>query len=192
MKLFSCFVVPSFVSTFATPVMSVSSLALNAANSMLGASCDISNAVQTSVLADQPLVVGPGFSLIPVKLVTQILARKFIELSNLLPANLQSKDPEKQLVLEGHLVLTSQPKKSRRRIANIVTWLEASIFSLVLLSHFLHRWKDLLQYQLLMLRTAHTHRHFSGRVWFAYDQAFCERAAKNKAHGLVLYEHAAF
>ena len=54
-------------------------------------------------------------------------------------------------------------------------WLEAfAIFSLIVVSHFPHRWRDLLQYQLLILRT---HRHFSGRVWLSYDQAFREHAA---------------
>lgn len=42
------------------------------------------------------------------------------------------------------------------------------------MSHFPHRWKDLLQYQLLILRT---YRQFSGRVWLSYDQAFREIAA---------------
>ena len=77
--------------------------------------------------------------------------------------------------MDGRLVLTTQPKKPRRRIEDIATWLEAfAIFSLIVVSHFPHRWRDLLQYQLLILRT---HRHFSGRVWLSYDQAFREHAA---------------
>ena len=48
---------------------------------------------------------------------------------------------------------------------------------LILVSHFLNRWKDLMQYQLLILRT---YRHFSGRVWLAYDQAFREHAAASR------------
>ena len=49
-----------------------------------------------------------------------------------------------------------------------------SIFALVMVTHFLHRWKDLLQYQLLIL---HTFCHFSGKVWLVCDQAFREHAA---------------
>jgi len=49
-----------------------------------------------------------------------------------------------------------------------------SIFALVMVTHFPHRWKDLLQYQLLILRTF---RYFSGKVWLTYDQAFREHAA---------------
>ena len=75
-------------------------------------------------------------------------------------------------------MLTSQPKKQRRRIEDIASWMEAFvIFSLILVSSFPHRWKDLMQYQLLILRT---YRHFSGRVWLAYDQAFREHAAATR------------
>ena len=54
-------------------------------------------------------------------------------------------------------------------------WLEAfSIYCLVLISHFPNCWKDLLQYQLLILRT---HRQFADRVSLSYDRAFRENAA---------------
>ena len=46
-----------------------------------------------------------------------------------------------------------------------------AIFSLIVVSHFS---KDLLQYHLLFLLT---YRHFSGRVWLAYDQVWFEHAA---------------
>ena len=49
-----------------------------------------------------------------------------------------------------------------------------SIYSLVLTSHFPHRWRDLSQYKLLILRT---YQKFSNRVWLAYDRAFREHAA---------------
>ena len=174
------FVVLSFISTFTVPVMSVSSSAMSAASSLFGASRDVAMAgtVQPSPLVDQPFVVGPGFSPVPVKLVLQIVAGKYIDLSKLLPANLQLKEPEPQLMLDGRLVLTSQPKKPRHRIDDIATWSEAfAIFSLILVTHFPHRWKDLMQYQLLILRT---HWHFTGRVWLTYDQAFREHAAATR------------
>ena len=177
---FSSFVVPSFISTFTAPVMSVSSSAMSAASSLFGASRDVAMAstVQPSPIVDQPFVVGPGFSPVPVKLVSQIVAGKYIDLSKLLPANLQLKEPEPQLMLDGRLVLTSQPKKPRRRIDDVATWSEAfAIFSLILVTHFPHRWKDLMQYQLLILRT---HRHFTGQVWLTYDQAFREHAAATR------------
>ena len=83
------------------------------------------------------------------------------------------KDPEPRLLLDGRLVL-----KQRRRIEDIASWMEAfAIFSLILVSSFPHRWKDLIQYQLLILRT---YCHFSGRVWLAYDQSFREHAAATR------------
>ena len=116
-----------------------------------------------------------GFSPVPAKLVSQILAGKYVDLSKLLPANFQLKEPEPQLLLDGRLVLTSQPKKPCHRIDNIATWSEAfAIYYLILITYFPHRWKGLTQYQLLIIRT---HRHFTRRVWLAYDQAFREHAA---------------
>ena len=80
-----------------------------------------------------------------------------------------------QLLFDGRLVLTSTPKKPKRRIEDISTWLEAfSVYCLVLVSYFPHRWKDLLQYQLLILRMF---RQFSSPVWLSYDRAFRENAA---------------
>ena len=71
-----------------------------------------------------------------------------------------------------NFVLSRKPKQ---RIEDISTWLEAfSVYCLVLVSYFPHRWKNLLQYQLLILRTF---RQFSTPVWLSYDRAFRENAA---------------
>ena len=88
------------------------------------------------------------------------------------------REPEPQLLFDGRLALTSQPKKQRRRIKDIASWMEAfATFSLILVCHFLNRWKDLMQHQLLILRT---YRHFSGRAWLECDQAFCEHTAASQ------------
>jgi len=160
--------VPDFVSTFSTPIPS---LAFPSSSAMAHATFPSSAAGASSVaqlpVLHQPFVVGPGFSPVPAKLVSQIVAGKFVELHELLPANIVMTEPEPQLLFDGCLVLTSSPKKPKRRIEDISTWLEAfSIYCLVLVSHFPNRWKDLLQYQLLILRT---HRQFAGRVWLSYD-----------------------
>ena len=165
------YVVPSFISTFpiSSPAVSLPSCAFGTSSSASVSSLSSLPALQ------QPFVVGPGFSPIPAKLVGQIVAGKFIDLSELLSSNIASAEPEPQLYFEGRLVLTSTPKKPKRRIEDITSWLEAfSIYCLILASHFPHRWKDLMNYQLLILRT---HRQFTGRVWFAYDRAFREHAA---------------
>ena len=51
------------------------------------------------VVADQTFMVGPGVSPVPAKLVSQIVAGKYIDLCDLLPANLQVNEPEPQLQL---------------------------------------------------------------------------------------------
>ena len=165
------YVVPSFISTFpiSSPAVSLPSCALGPSSSSSVSSLSSLPALQ------QPFVVGPGFSPIPAKLVGQTVAGKFVDLSELLSSNIASAEPEPQLYFEGRLVLTSTPKKAKLCIEDITSWLEAfSIYCLILASHFPHRWKDLMNYQLLILRT---HRQFTGRVWFAYDRAFREHAA---------------
>ena len=174
--------VPSFLSTFTAPALPALSLAASAASPLGGSSHVASNVAvasvpspSASIVADQPFVVGPGVSPVPAKLVSQIMAGKYVDLCDLLPANLQVREPEPHLLFDNRLVLTSQPEKSSRRIEDIPTWTEAfAVFPFILVSHFPHRWRDLLQYQLLILRT---HRHFSGRVWLAYDRAFRGHAA---------------
>ena len=172
------FVVPSFVSTFSLPSMSsFAPSASNVCSSQSGAIRDFAarSVGPSASLLDQPFVVGPGFSPVPAKLVAQIVAGKYVDLSDLLAVNLLQKETEPQVLFDGRLVLTSQPKQQRRKIEDIASWMEAfSIFAMILVTHFPHRWKDLLQYQLLILRTF---RHFSGKVWLAYDRAFREHAA---------------
>ena len=151
-------------------MLSTNTAAVTASPSVGG----LSLLAQTPIL-HQPFVVGPGFSPVPAKLVSQIVAGKFVELHDLLSANLVLHEPEPQLLLDGRLVLTSTPKKPKRRIDDITSWLEAFlIYCLILSSHFPHRWRDLMQYLLLILRT---HCQFAGLVWLAYDRAFREHAA---------------
>ena len=166
-------VVPTFVSTFNAPVPAIVSSSGQALSTSGGAPQLFPSMVNS--LADQPFVVGPGYSPVPAKLASQIRSGKFVDLFELLAANLVSSDTEPQLLLDGPLVLSAPPKKPRRRIEDISTWTEAfTVFSLVLTSFFPHRWKDLTLYKLLILRIS---RQFSGRVWLAYDKAFREHAA---------------
>lgn len=66
------------------------------------------------------------------------------------------------------------PKKQHQCIKDMISWTEAfTIFALVLTSYFLHQWKDLTLYKLMILQI---HRQFKGRVSLAYDQAFRENA----------------
>ena len=132
-------VVPSFVSTFANPSLSTSVSSPSVYSLQNGATRDVADrsAVLALPLLDQPFIAGPGFSPVPAKLVAQIVAGKYIDLSDLLAVNLVQREPEPQLLFDGRLVLTSQPKKQRRRIEDIASWMEAfAIFSLILVSHF--------------------------------------------------------
>ena len=138
-------VVPSFVSTFANPSMSASVSSPSVYSLQNGTARDVADhfTVLTLPLLDQLFIVGPSFSPVPTKPVAQIVAGKYIDLSDLLVVNLVQKKPEPQLLFDGHLVLTSQPKKQRRCIKDIASWMEAfAIFSLIFVSHFPNRWKD--------------------------------------------------
>ena len=62
--------------------------------------------------------------------------------------------PWPQLLFDGCLVLTSPPKKPKLHIEDISTWSEAfSVYCLIIVLYFPRHWKDLLQYQLLILLT---------------------------------------
>ena len=161
----------TFVSTFIAPVPAIAS---SSGHALSGVSPQLFPSI-VSLLAEQPFIVGPGYSLVPAKLVSQICSGKFVNLSELLAANLVSSETEPQLMLEGRLVLSAPPKKPCWRIEGITTWMKAfTVFLLVLTSFFPHRWKDLTLYKSLILRISH---QFSGRVWLAYNKAFCEHAA---------------
>ena len=166
-------VAPTFLSTFAEIAPSTTGSTTPLTNVPiipgLPASCTILN---------QPFVVGPGFSPIPAKYVTHILAGKYVDLSDLLPLNNALVEPEPQVFLDGRVLSISAPKKNKRQIDDIVSWMEAfSIYCLILASSFPQRWPDLMRYKLLILRT---HRQFGGKVWLAYDKAFREHAAATK------------
>ena len=92
-------VVPSFVSTFATPIPALTSSSARSLSSVsLAAPISLNAALVPSaipgVVVDQPFVVGPGFSPIPAKLVSQIVSGKYVDLSELLAAYLVRSDPE--------------------------------------------------------------------------------------------------
>ena len=165
----------SFVNTFAVPTMSslslpASSLAPCASSFSLGLSAPL-----VSPSLQQPFTIGPGFSPVPYKIVSQILAGKFIDLAELLSVNFREGESEPQLLFDGRIVLSST-KRPQRKIDDILAWSEAfSIFSLILATHFPSRWRSLTLYKLLILRTYR--RQFQGNAWLAHDRAFREHAA---------------
>ena len=171
------FVVPTFVSTFLPPNPSHSlSIANMATTSSLESVSSAATLPQANISSATPFpVLNQLFIVGPAKVVGQVVAGKFIDLGDLLPSTVASAEPEPQLLFDGRLVLTSTPKKPKRRVEDIATWMEAfSVYCLIMISFFPHRSRDLLQYKLLILRT---YRQFSGKVWLAYDRAFREHAA---------------
>ena len=100
----SSVMVPSFVPTFTAPALPAISLTANTASSLGGSSHDAMASVpptSASVVADQPFVVGPSISPVTVKLVFQIDAGKYVDLCDLLPANLQAKEPGLQFLFHN-------------------------------------------------------------------------------------------
>ena len=172
------FIVPSFVSTFSAPL--VSSVVPSPSSIAMGLSSSLPSSLPAPPLPalQQSFVLPPGYSPVPPKLVNQIVANKFVELSDLLSKNIeqsQSDNNDPQLYFDGRFYLTSTPKKPKRRIEDIGGWMEAfSIYCCVLTAHFPNRAKDLLLYQMIILRP---YRQFTGRVWLAYNRAFREHAA---------------
>lgn len=101
-----------------------------------------------------------------------------MNLEDLLAENITMPEPEPQLWFNGQLVLSHLPKKWKRLIVDIASWMEAfSIFYLILCLSFLHRWRDLTSYKLLILQT---YRQCSGFCCLEYDRAFREHTAAKK------------
>ena len=99
---------------------------------------------------------------------------QFVELADLLSANLQVVEQETQTFLESKLVDCSS-KRRQVEIKDILTWTEAfTIFQMVLCTVHPHRWPDLPKYKLLIIQTA---RHFSGSACLEYDLAVRTDAA---------------
>ena len=94
----SCVVVPLFVQTFATPVTSLAP-SFTPPSNVIQLTPALST--QPAPLLDQSFVVGPGFSPVPTKLVTQIVGGKYVDLSDFLAPNLQQREPEPQLMFDG-------------------------------------------------------------------------------------------
>ena len=81
-------VVPSFVSTFNAPASALASSSAHATSGFsLASKAFQATHAKSNALADRPFVVGPGFSPVPGKLVSQILCGTFVDLAELLSVN---------------------------------------------------------------------------------------------------------
>ena len=110
------YVVPSFISTFAAPRPAVPTNSLISVGSSLPYSTHVGvntslSSLPSAATLQQPFVVGPGFSPIPAKTVSQILAGKYVDLCDLLSANIVHTEPESTVLLDGRLVFAPSTKK---------------------------------------------------------------------------------
>ena len=91
------FVVLSFISTFAPPNPSLVSSRASSVAALSPQSGVLTSFTANPVpILHQPFVIGPGFSPIPAKIVTQIVSGKFVELDKLLSSNIVLTEPEPQ------------------------------------------------------------------------------------------------
>ena len=116
---------------------------------------------------EKAYVVGPGHAPIPAKLVSKITSGQFVDLADVLLANLRAVDQEPHTFLDGKLLVSR--KRRLVEIMDILTWTEAStIYQIVMCTDHLHRWPDLTKCKLLIIQTA---RHSPNRAWLGYDLA---------------------
>ena len=91
---------------------------------------------------DKAFVVGPGHAPVPAKLVAKITSGQFVDLADLLSANLRTAEHEPQTFLNGKLVVSN--KRRVVEIQHILTWTEAfTIFQMVMCATHPHLWPDL-------------------------------------------------
>ena len=64
-------------------------------------------------LLQQKFVVGARFSPVPEKMVSQIVAGRYVDLGDLLSVNIVQSEPESQAFLDGQLVFLPSAKKQR-------------------------------------------------------------------------------
>jgi len=133
--------------------------------------------VPPSMSPEKAFVVGPGHAPIPAKVVSKIISDQFVDLADLLSANLRAMDQEPLTFLDGKLLVSQ--KRRLVEISDILTWTEVfTIYQMVLCAAHPHRWPDLTKYKLLIIPTA---CHSPDRAWLEYDLAFGRDAAATGA-----------
>ena len=120
--------------------------------------------------------LGPGRAPISAKLVTQILSHKFIELSELIPENLD--DPQAEMTtfsIESSTIVPKVISRKKQEVSDILTRVKCfNSYTAVMSTFFPTRARDLLAYMALIIRTA---KRFGGMSWLNYDRAFRREAA---------------
>ena len=144
-------------------------------DTLAGFNEDLSHGQNMPTGFEKAFILGPGRAPIPAKLVTQILSHQFIELSELIPENLE--DPQAETTtfsIEGSTIVPKVISRKKREVSDILTWVECfNSYTAVMSTFFPTRARDLLTYMALIIRTA---KRFGGRSWLNYDRAFRREA----------------
>ena len=108
------FIVPSFVATFTTPHSLILRTSITADASVPVPLSDSSlvTSLPSGLLLQQPFVVGPGFSPIPAKTVSQIVTGKYVDLGDLPSVNNVQTKPESEAFLDVRLVFLPSTKSN--------------------------------------------------------------------------------
>jgi hypothetical protein len=130
---------------------------------------------------NQAFILGRGRPPLPAKLVSQILAYKFVEMSELILENRESPATEvPSFVIEGSAIVPTTTASSRKRneVSDILTWVECFTSYITVITAFRpDRSRDLLAYMALIIRIA---KQFPGWCWSNYDRPFrLDAAASN-------------
>ena len=130
----------------------------------------------------QAFILGPGRPPIPAKLVSQILEFKFVDMSELLPENLEAPTYESPaFTIEGRSIVPTTTAASRKKneINDILTWVECfNSYTAVITAFRPERARDLLAYMALIIRIA---KQFPSRCWYNYDRAYRLNAAASNS-----------
>ena len=124
---------PSFIPTFstlpATSLPSSSSLMASSMSPLFATGRSLpqfeANLALPLPKAEKAFVVSPGHAPVPHKLVGKITNGQFMDLADLLSANLRSPEQEPQTYLDGKLIVSSSKRPSKRRldeVKDVLTW----------------------------------------------------------------------
>ena len=170
--MLSSFVVPSFV-----PVLSTASLfsialcssvvySLPATPNSAFASQPIESHVvipSLTALPLQPFVVGPGYSPVPLKVVSQITVGKFMNLEDHYHSRART-----ATMVQWPINVVKHAQKNDMSDYRQCFVDGGFFFHPILCSSFPHQWRDLTSYKLLILQT---NRQFSRFYWLDYNGA---------------------
>jgi hypothetical protein len=174
------FVAPSFINSGSTSALQSQDIA--SVNTALGGSNSnelanhLTSVPSQNCSPESAFILGPGRAPIPAKLVKRILLHEFVEMSELMPENLEEPQAEAPVfTFVGSMVVPKPNPSKKNAVTDILTWVECfNSYIAVFTTFHPSRSRDLLAYMALIIRTA---KRFGGTAWLDYDRAFRREAA---------------